>query len=90
MRAIEAVVLQEMVLRPALGDGFGEHLALVHDSAEALDMVQRGDGQIAFFIKGVPAGVFEAVVGAGIRLPAKSTYFYPKLPSGLVIRSLRG
>lgn len=90
MRAIEAVVLQEMVLRPALGDGFGAHLALVHDSTEALDMVQRGDGQIAFFIKGVPADVFEAVVGAGIRLPAKSTYFYPKLPSGLVIHSLRG
>jgi uncharacterized protein (DUF1015 family) len=51
-------------------------------------MVESGEAQIAFFIKGVPADVFEVVVGAGIRLPRKSTYFHPKLPSGLVINPL--
>ena len=89
-RSVEAFVLQEMLFRPVMGDAVAEHVAYVHDGQEALDMIGRGDGQMAFFIKGVPAGVFEAVVGAGIRLPRKSTYFHPKLPSGLVISPLDG
>ena len=87
-RTVEAVVLQEMLLRPVIGDAFPEHMAYVHDPEEALSMVARGEGQVAFFIKGVPPDVFEVVVGAGIRLPRKSTYFHPKLPSGLVVSPL--
>ena len=90
VRSVEAFVLQEMLFRPVFGDAFPQHVAYVHEGGEAMDMVQRGDGQIAFFIKGVPAPTFEAVVGAGIRLPRKSTYFAPKLPSGLVINPLDG
>ena len=90
MRSVEAVVLQEMLFRPVLGDAFPERVAYVHDGDEALRMIAEGEGQMAFFIKGVPAGVFESIVGAGIRLPRKSTYFHPKLPSGLVISSLVG
>jgi uncharacterized protein (DUF1015 family) len=90
VRSVEARVLQEAVFRPVLGDGFPANVAYVHDGAEALAMVERGEGQMAFFVKGVPAPVFEAVVGAGIRLPRKSTYFHPKLPSGLVIKPLVG
>ena len=85
---MEANVLQEMLFKPVLGDSFPDNVAYVHDPAEAVRMVDDGDGQIAFFIKGVPAAVFEAVVGAGIRLPRKSTYFHPKLPSGLVVNPL--
>ena len=33
---------------------------------------------------------FESVVGAGHLLPRKSTFFYPKLPTGLVINQLDG
>ncbi|MEK9659378.1 MAG: DUF1015 domain-containing protein [Chloroflexota bacterium] len=90
VRSVEARLLQEAVFRPVLGDGFPANVAYVHDGAEALAMVERGEGQMAFFVKGVPAPVFEAVVGAGIRLPRKSTYFHPKLPSGLVIKLLVG
>ena len=89
-RAVEAFVLQEMLFRPVMGDRVAEHVAYVHDGQEALDMVAGGEGQIAFFIKGVPAQAFEAIVGAGIRLPRKSTFFHPKLPSGLVINPLDG
>ncbi len=90
VRSVEAWVLQEMLFRPVLGDSFPDHVAYIHEGQQALDMVTRGEGQMAFFIKGVPSDTFEAVVGAGIRLPRKSTYFHPKLPSGLVINSLQG
>jgi uncharacterized protein (DUF1015 family) len=33
---------------------------------------------------------FEGIVGGGQRLPRKSTFFYPKLPTGLVINRLDG
>jgi uncharacterized protein (DUF1015 family) len=87
-KAVEANVLQELLFKPIIGASFPQHVAYVHDPEEAFRMVHDGEGQIAFFIKGVPADVFEAVVGAGIRLPRKSTYFHPKLPSGLVINPL--
>jgi uncharacterized protein (DUF1015 family) len=87
-RAVEANVLQELLFKPVMGDAFPENVAYVHDPAEAMRMIASGEAQIAFFIKGVPADVFEVVVGAGIRLPRKSTYFHPKLPSGLVINAL--
>ncbi len=90
VRSVEAFVLQEMLFRPVFGDDFPDHIAYVHDGAEAMAMVERGEGQVAFFVKGLPADVFRAVVGAGIRLPRKSTYFYPKLPSGVVINLLDG
>ena len=87
---VEAWALQEAVLRPALGDRYAEHVAAVHDGDAALGMVASGEGQLALLIKGVPTGLFETVVGAGVRLPRKSTYFWPKLPSGLVVRPLEG
>jgi uncharacterized protein (DUF1015 family) len=87
-KAVEANVLQELLFRPVMGDTFPDNVAYVHDPVEAVRMVESGEAQIAFFIKGVPADVFEVVVGAGIRLPRKSTYFHPKLPSGLVINAL--
>ena len=89
-RAVEAGILQEMLFRPVMGERVAEHVAYVHDGRQALEMVASGEGQIAFFIKGVPAQAFEAIVGAGIRLPRKSTFFHPKLPSGLVINLLEG
>ena len=88
MRSIEAFVIQEMILKPVFGDDFAAHVLYVHDGEEAMGMVNEGIGQVSFFVKGLPAEVFKAVVQAGIRLPRKSTYFYPKLPSGLAINSL--
>ena len=87
---VEAWALQEAVLRPALGDGYAEHVTAVHDGGAALRMVASGEGQLALLIKGVPTDLFETVVGAGVRLPRKSTYFWPKLPSGLLVHALEG
>ena len=90
MRSVEAFVLQEMLLRPVFGDAFPDHVAYVHEGEQAMEMVERGDGQVAFFVKGLPPDVFKSVVGAGIRLPRKSTYFYPKLPGGIAVNLLEG
>ena len=86
----EAWVLEEKVLRPELGDATLEHLGFLHDHDEAAQGVADGRLQMAFLMKPFPLGVFEDIVGDGHRLPRKSTFFYPKLPTGLVINRLVG
>ena len=86
----EAWVLEEQALRPELGDATLDHLGFLHDHHEAAQGVASGQLQMAFLMKPFPLDVFEDIVGGGERLPRKSTFFYPKLPTGLVINRLVG
>jgi uncharacterized protein (DUF1015 family) len=87
---VEAWLLEEVLLRPILGDDLGGHLSHVHQAQEALDLVRSDQAQLAFLLKGLPTDLFRRLVDTGVRLPRKSTYFHPKLPSGMVINSLQG
>ena len=40
---------------------------------------------MAFLLSPVKPKVIKAVADVGDRMPKKSTYFYPKLPAGLVL-----
>ncbi len=86
----EAWVLEEQVLRPELGEATLQHLGFLHDHEEAAQGVASGALQMAFFLKPFPMDAFQEIVGQGQRLPRKSTFFYPKLPTGLVINRIDG
>lgn len=86
----EAWILEEQVLKPVLGEAASEHVSYVHDHESASEQVSSGQRQIAFVLKPFPMAQFEGVVSQGQRLPPKSTFFYPKLPTGLVINKLDG
>ena len=86
----EAWVLDEQVIKPLLGDGLARHVDYSHDAAGAVGMVADGSQQLAFLLKPFPMDAFEDIVGRGQRLPSKSTFFYPKLPTGLVMNRLDG
>lgn len=78
-------------IRAALGEEReGKAVNFVHDSGEAVESVLRGRADMALLLRPLPMNLFEEVVGKGERLPPKSTYFYPKLPTGLVFNSLSG
>jgi len=64
------------------------NLDYVKDAAEALDAVQSGKAQIAFLMNPTKIEEVRAVAQAGYTMPQKSTYFYPKLLSGLVMNKL--
>lgn len=86
-------VLHEGVLGPALGGDTAlseSRVAFVHNLEEVFHRFARGEASLAYLLRPIPWEVFTAVVEAGIRLPPKSTYFYPKLPAGLVIYPLEG
>ncbi len=58
------------------------------DPVEAEMAVRSGDAVAAFILPATNALRIRDVVGRGDRLPQKSTYFYPKPRTGLVLRTL--
>jgi uncharacterized protein (DUF1015 family) len=55
---------------------------------EAVDLVQNGDYEVAFILPELRASDIFDVVLTGDRMPQKTTYFYPKILSGLVFNPL--
>jgi uncharacterized protein (DUF1015 family) len=58
------------------------------DAGEALAAVRSGRVPLAFLVNATRVEQIVAVADAGDRMPQKSTYFYPKLGTGLVINCL--
>lgn len=89
-KRLDVAVLQELVLKPLLGihpdePATLERLSFVKDTAEALTVP---DGDVAFILRSTRMDQLRAVALGGDVMPQKSTYFYPKLLSGLLMRSL--
>ena len=94
-RALDVAVLHELVLAQGLSVSeqairAGEHVTYTRDAQAALDAVSSGaDGaQLAFLLNPTPPAAIRDVARAGDRMPQKSTYFYPKLITGLLINPL--
>ena len=60
----------------------------VHSLAEAEEAVARGACRLAVLMRPTPVGQIVDVAEARESMPAKSTFFHPKVPSGLVIHPL--
>ena len=58
------------------------------DTAAAVREVDAGEGRSAWLLRGIPLPQVYALASQGLSLPPKSTYFYPKIPSGLTINPL--
>ncbi len=92
-RSLDAAVLEAAVLRSVLGidqqqaasDG---SLTFTHDGDEALRLVDSGERDVAFLLSPVPIEQVLTMADAGERMPQKSTYFYPKLPAGMIMNLL--
>ncbi len=67
----------------------GTHVSYTRDLAEAVSSVKRGESQAAFLLGRPTVSEIRDVSLAGDVMPQKSTFFYPKLLSGLVLRDLR-
>ena len=79
------VALAEELLIKAARDA-GAEIAYEHDIDRAITAA-RGDST-AVLIRAVDPETLRAVSDAGERMPQKTTYFYPKVPAGLVLRTL--
>ena len=68
------------------------HLVYIKDLGDAIDKsvakVDAGESQGVFFMNATRIEQVQAVAAAGEKMPQKSTFFYPKIFSGLTIRKL--
>jgi len=63
-------------------------LAYARDFDQALARIHDGSADVAFFMGATPVRHVQDVAAAGESMPPKSTYFFPKVPTGLVINPL--
>jgi uncharacterized protein (DUF1015 family) len=92
-RRLDTAVLEELVLKRALGmteDDISHlrGLAYARDADEALALVEQGAHDAAFFMRAAPVSEVREVAASGENMPPKSTFFYPKLATGLVFNPL--
>jgi uncharacterized protein (DUF1015 family) len=92
-RRLDTGVLETLVLKNALGlsDEDISHfngLFYARDTAEAIAMVRSGEYDAAFLMRPTPVQQVSEVAAAGENMPPKSTYFFPKLLTGLLFSPL--
>ncbi len=84
-------LLAELVFRDALGldpNRLEGHLGFAKSVDDALAELEAGDYALAAFLGATSMAEMQAVAERGETMPQKSTYFYPKLLTGLVFNAL--
>ncbi len=91
---LDVSVLHSLVLENALGidkENMANQVNLRYTRSmdEAIESVKTGKANAAFLINATKVSQIKAVALAGDKMPQKSTYFYPKLKTGLVMNLLK-
>ena len=92
-RQLDTAVLETLLLKGplALSDDDIDHqhgLSYSRTDAEAREAVLTGAVDLAFFLRPPPILQVQQIAAAGVNMPPKSTFFYPKVPTGLLMHAL--
>ncbi len=90
-KGLDVSIVDHIILEKLLGlDREREEVVLAYsyDRQDAVNRILDREYQLAFLLSPVRVEMIKAIADAGDRMPRKSTYFYPKLPAGLVFNRL--
>jgi uncharacterized protein (DUF1015 family) len=89
-RSLDVSMLNAIIFKDILNFNPEDNpdIAYSPNAEEFIERVNSDDSCLAFFLNPVRMQQIIAVALKGERMPAKSTYFYPKLLSGLLINKL--
>jgi uncharacterized protein (DUF1015 family) len=92
-RRLDTAVLEALVLKGPLGlseDDIShlKGLDYARSFEEARELVESATFDAGFFLRGIPVAQIQDVAAAGVNMPPKSTYFFPKVPTGLLFNPL--
>jgi len=92
-RRLDVTILQKAIFEDGLGItsedvAAGRHVSYIKDWGEGFGRLEKGEFQVGFFMRPTPLRQVQQVAMGGERMPQKSTFFYPKLPTGLVFFDL--
>jgi uncharacterized protein (DUF1015 family) len=90
---LDVAMLQTLVMDHALGLDVeavtrGDFMSYTRNAAEAMAVVRSGKAQLAVLLRPTRVDQLHDVAAIGEKMPQKSTHFYPKLITGLVIHPL--
>ena len=93
LRTLDAAILEHLILRRALemsDDDIANKRGIAYTPRfeRALQAVATGDADVAFVLRATPIDQVRAIAAAGVPMPPKSTFFYPKVPTGVVFNPL--
>lgn len=94
LKTLDLTVLHKVILTKELGFTEDEQMAqdgikYIKVENEAFDMIDLGKAEASFIMAYPKIEDIKRISTAGYRMPQKSTYFYPKLLSGIVINPLQ-
>jgi uncharacterized protein (DUF1015 family) len=92
-RRLDTAVLEGLILKGALGmtEEDIDHLSglgYARDFSQALELIDSGEYDAAFLMAPTPVEHVQEVAAEGESMPPKSTYFFPKVPTGLLLNPL--
>jgi uncharacterized protein (DUF1015 family) len=89
-KRLDISIVQHLIIDKLIALDKNSSVVYTPDMLEARRLVESGEYQLAFLLNPIPVATIKAIADANDKMPGKSTYFYPKLPTGLVINRLEG
>jgi len=90
LAVLHAALLDDVLTVSTADVAAGERLTYTRSAAEARSAVESGDVQAAILVRPTSLEEIAAVASAGDVMPQKSTYFYPKLLTGMAFNPVEG
>ena len=95
-RQLDVAILQHLVFEKIVGPNFGKagvkmSWAFPHEAHEVAGLCRAGGGneyRVGFLLQPTPLTAVRDLCNANELMPQKSTFFYPKLATGMVVNSL--
>lgn len=90
---LDVTILHTLILEKIFGidaENMAKQINLTYTKIfdEAISSVQQGESQCAFILNPTRVSEIREVASNGEKMPQKSTYFYPKMITGLVMNQL--
>src|SRR4030043_380216 len=89
-KRLDISIVQHLIIDKLLALNKSSSVTYTPNMLEARRLMESGEYQLAFLMNQIPVSTIKAIADANDKMPGKSTYFYPKLPTGLVINRLEG
>jgi uncharacterized protein (DUF1015 family) len=92
-RRLDTAIVEALLLTGPLG--LSEHdieelrgLGYARSAADGIDLISRGEYDLGFFLRPTPVTQVREVAAEGVSMPPKSTYFFPKVITGMLFNPL--
>jgi uncharacterized protein (DUF1015 family) len=81
---VDTYLCEKLIMEPLLAAEDGATIIYEHQASVAMGKVERGGADMAVLLSPPSMEIIWKVAMAGLKMPKKSTYFWPKMWSGLL------